>query len=133
MLLHKPTRQQKRPLHKLMRMSADRTFVFILDAFLLRTIQERIDVIDVRIHLRLEVLARRNAVVPPSLRLHDEQLKQRHDGYTFDVGRRGRGDLWEVDGARYEYVDFDAAVVGVPARQTAHEDLVRRFAESGRL
>ena len=72
---HKPTRQQERPLHKLTRMSERRMLIFILNAFLLRTIQERIDINDIRLYLLLEVLARRCAVVPPALRLHHEQVK----------------------------------------------------------
>ena len=74
---------------------------------------------DIRLYLRLEVLARRNAVVPPALRLHDQQVKQRHAGYIVDLWRVGREDRREVDGARSQYIDFNAASVGVPAGKTA--------------
>ena len=59
-------------------------------------------------------------VVPPALRLHHEQVKQRHERYVFDLGRVGRGDRGGVDGARGEYVEFDATAVGVPAGKMAH-------------
>ena len=117
---HKPTRQQERPLHKLTRMSERRTPVFILDTLLIRTIQERININDIRLYLRLEVIARRNAVVPPALRLHHEQVKQRHDGYIVDIRGVGREDRREVDGVRRQYIDFDAAAVCMPAGKTAH-------------
>ena len=130
MPLHKLTRQGERPFHKLTRTSERRTLVFILNTHLLRTIQERININDIRLDLRLEVLARRNAVVPPALRLHHEQVKQRHDGYIVDLRCVGREDRREVDGARSQYIDFNVAAVGVPAGKTAHQDLVRRFAPS---
>ena len=107
--------------------------VFILNTILLRTIQERININDVRLYLRLEVLAWRNVVVPPALRLHDEQVKRQHDGYIVDLGCVGREDRREVDGIRSQHVDFDATVVSVPAWETAHQDLVRRIAASGAL
>ena len=129
---HKPTRQHERPLHKLTRMSAHRTLDFILNT-LLRTIQERINIHDIRLYLRLEVLAWRNVVVPPALRLHDEKVKQQHDGYTVDLGYVEREDSREVDGIRSQYVDLDATVVSVPAWETAHQDLVGRIAPSGVL
>ena len=96
----KPTRQQERPLHKLTRMSERRTLIFILNALLLRTIQERININDIRLYFRLEVLARRNVVVPPALHLHHEQVKQRHDGYIVDIRGVGREDRREIYGAR---------------------------------
>ena len=130
---HKPTRQHERPLHKLTRMSERLSLISILNTLLLRTIQERIDIKDIRLYLRLEVLAWRNVVVPPALRLHDEKVKQQHDGYIVDLGCVGREDSREVDGAQSQYVDFDATVVGVPAWETAHQDLVRRIAPSGAL
>ena len=119
---HKPTRQQEPPLHKLTRMSERRMLVFILNTLLLRTIQERININinDIHLYLRLEVLAWRSTVVPPALRLHDEQVKQRHDGYIVDLWRVGREDRREVDGARSKYINFNAAAVGVPAGNTAH-------------
>ena len=112
---HKPTRQHERPLYKLTRMSERRTLIFILNTILLHTIQEHININDVHLYLRLEVLAWRNVVVPPALRLHDEQVKQQHDGYIVDLGCVGREGGREVDGVRSQYVDFDATVVGVPA------------------
>ena len=60
------------------------------------------------------MLARRIAVVPPAVCLHDEQVKQRHDGYIVDMRSVGREDWREVDDAQCQYVDFDAAAVGVP-------------------
>ena len=101
-------------------MSERRTLIFILNALLLCTIQERVNINDIRLYLRLEVLAWRNAVVPPALRLHDEQVKQRHDGYIVDLWRVGREDRREVDGARSQYINFNAAAVGVPAGNTAY-------------
>ena len=133
MPLHKLTRQDERPFHKLTRTSERRTLVFILNTHLLRTIQECININDIRLDLRLEVLARRNAVVPPALRLHHEQVKQRHDGYIVDLRCVGREDRREVDSARSQYIDFNVAAVGVSAGKTAHQDLVRRFAPSGGL
>ena len=108
MPLHKPTRQQERPLHKLTRMSERRTPIFILDTLL------------ICLYLCLEVIARRNAVVPPALRLHHEQVKQRHDGYIVDIRGVRCEDCREVDGVRRQYIDFDAAAVCMPAGKTAH-------------
>ena len=72
-------------------------------------------------------------VVPPDLRLHDEQVKQQHDGYIVDLGCVGREDRREVDEVRSQHVDFDATVVGVSAWKTAHQDLIGRIAPSGAL
>ena len=114
LLPHKHTRKHERPLHKLTRTSAHRTLVFIFNTLFLRIIQERININDLRLYRRLEVLARRIAVVPPAVCLHDEQVEQRHDGYIVDMRSVGREDRREVDDAQSQYVDFDAAAVGVP-------------------
>ena len=79
-------------------MSERRMLIFILNT-LLCMIQERININDIRLYLRLEVLAQRSAVVPPALDLHHEQVKQWHDGCIVDLGRVGREDRREVDGA----------------------------------
>ena len=101
---HKPMRQHEHPLHKLTRMSAHRTLVVILN-ILLRMIQERINTNDICIL----------------------------DGHIVDLGCVRRKDRREVDSARSQYIDFNAAAVGVPAGKTAHSDLVRRFTLSGGL
>ena len=111
MLSHKPTRKHERPLHKLTRTSAHRTLVFIFNTLFLRIIQERININDLRLYRRLEVLARRIAMVPPAVCLHDEQVEQRHDGYIVDMRSGGREEVYD---AQSQYVDFDAAAVGVP-------------------
>ena len=101
---HTPMRQHEHPLHKLTRMSAHPTLVIILN-ILLRMIQERINTNDICIL----------------------------DGHIVDLGCVRRKDHREVDSARSQYIDFNAAAVGVPAGKTAHSDLVRRFAPSGGL
>ena len=88
---HKPMRQHEHPLHKLTRMSAHRTLVVILN-ILLRMIQERINTNDICIL----------------------------DGRIVDLGCVRRKDRREVDSARSQYIDFNAAAVGMPARKMAH-------------
>ena len=62
--------------------------------------------------------ARRNAVVPPGLCLHNKQVKQRHDGYIADLWCSRGEDRRKFDGARSQYVVFDAVMVGSPAGKT---------------
>ena len=127
MRLHKPVRKFERPLHKLIRMSVH--LIVIVNTLLLRAIQECVNINDIRLQLVLVVPTRRNAVVPPALRLYDEQVKQWHDGYIVDWARVELEDLREPDradvrggyySARGHYIDFHAATVGVPAGKTAH-------------
>jgi len=107
--------------------------VLIRDVFLHGAIEESVYVGHVSPLLCAEVLAGRNAMVPPALRLHDEEVEEWHDGDTADYGRFGRVDLGKIEGWRDEDIDLDAAAVGAPSGEAADEDLVRRIAPSGGL
>ena len=110
---HNATCQHERPHHQLTRMSVHHALVFILNVFLFRTVQERINLNDIRLDL-LPVLAQQNAVACVFM---TEQVKQWHDGYFVDLGRVEREHRREVDSGQGECVDFDEAIVCDPARK----------------
>ena len=73
-------------------------------------------------------------MVPPALRLHDEEVEERHDGDISDYGRDERLDLGEPEIAAWgEDIDLDTTAIRAPSGEAADQDFVRCLAESGRL
>jgi len=70
-------------------------------------------------------------MVHPALRLHDEEVEERHDGHMVDYDPFPLVDLRELEDRRNEDVNLDAAAVGAPAWKAALEDLVLRVAPPG--
>ena len=59
---------------------------------------------------------------------HNEQVKQRHDGYIVDLGRVGSQDRREVLVLEVSMSTLNAVVAGDPAGKTIKYDLVCRLA-----
>jgi hypothetical protein len=71
-------------------------------------------------------------MVPPALRLHDQQIEDGHHGDIVEKRRLGRNDRGEVEGRWDEYIDLDATrLVASPAGKAAVQYAMRCPAFSG--